>query len=79
MVRNAGSLPPTSKDFGCKRVQYFKVTSTVPSLYVIHSFADTTLHKAKGCFNSGENQAILSSQPDEGIWYGPSFQNHKRN
>lgn len=49
-VRNAGSLPPTPKDFGCKRVQYFKVTPAVLVLDVIHPFAYIDLHKEKRWF-----------------------------
>lgn len=45
-----GSLPPTPKDFGCKRVQYFKVTPAVLVLDVIHPFAYTDLHKEKRWF-----------------------------
>lgn len=49
-VRNEGSLPPTPKDFGCERVQYFKVTPTVSILDVIHPFIYTDLNKENGWF-----------------------------
>ena len=49
-IRNAASLPPTPKDFGCKSIQYFKVNPAVFVLDVIHPFAHTDLHKENGRF-----------------------------